>query len=316
MEFLNLKRIYEKNKKLIDKYTSHVIQSGRYIKRVGFECVTCASGTDALNLAIAETGLAGKRVAVPSFGFQAAEEMVMLNGGTPVHVDVKHYNMDPELIPDDIDGVIAMELFGTSCEHFDIRRRIGDKPFIIDVAQNFGGSMEERMCDADIITTSFFPSKLLGCFGDGGAVFTKRKSDRMRAYKDHGRAKDDKSRRLMLRGVNSRLDEIQAAVLLARLETFDNERAMRTEVADATIEVHVDSASGYCINMMSDNRKVDIKFFNDRGIPTKIYYPTPLYPHINALYLSEHIFQLPVDPYFTVGEVETLKEALNDFANR
>jgi UDP-2-acetamido-2-deoxy-ribo-hexuluronate aminotransferase len=339
MEFINLKRIYEKNKKAIDRNVNDVLSSGRYIggkyvdeiedklsQYIKTLCITCGNGTDALLIALETLGLRGKRVAIPAFGFRAAWEMVrvLAVNSDPVFVDIgDDFNINPELIPDDVDGVVAMSLFGVDCKYEAIRNKIGwNKRFIIDAAQSFTSDIGRQLVFADIVTTSFHPTKLLGCFGDGGALFTNNTyfRDVARCYRNHGRSIHGGCYVLEY-GINSRLDNLQAAVLVARFENFEDELEMRKNIAFeyGTIKKHLEKSLYSCYSILSNNRETIRKSIEERGVPTKCYYNQPIFYNCNcpnSKRVAEKIFQVPIDPYMTKKEINIVKEAINDFTVR
>ncbi len=338
MEFLNLKRIYEKNKKLIDRNVNDVLSSGKFIggkyveelemllsQYTNTHCITCGNGTDALHIAIKLMHLEGKKIALPAFGFRAALEMIQLLGAEPIFVDIgDDFNINPYLIPDDIDGVIAMSLFGVNCDYRAIREKIGwEKPFIIDAAQSFSPDIGKQAEIADIVTTSFHPTKLLGCFGDGGALFTNQATERdvARCYRNHGRSYVERDNYIMVGGINSRLDNIQAAILCARLERLGDEVMMREAIANEYGLLDTESLCT-CYSILVNNRDKIRKSIEERGVPTKCYYRKPLYHNYltpnfeKALSTSKRIFQVPIDPYMTKKEINTVKEIISDYPIR
>ena len=331
MQFLNLKRIYERNKKSIDKNINDVLSSGRFIGGKYVEeledllsyytnstCITCGNGTDALHIALRLMQVDNKRIALPAFGFRAALEMIYLLGAQPVFVDIgDDFNINPELIPDDIDGVIAMSLFGVNCKYNEIRQKIGwEKKFIIDAAQSFSSNIGCQAEIADVVTTSFHPTKILGCFGDGGALFTNQTIERdvARSYRNHGRSHVNKDEYLMI-GTNSRLDNIQAAILVARFESFSDELWMR-EVIARMYEIP-NSRSLYPFHSILVNNRDEIrKSIEARGVPTKCYYKEPLSDCPKAKTASKRILQVPIDPYMTAKEIKKVKEIVCDYPIR
>ena len=239
MQFRDLQRQYEKLKDSIDKSIAEVLFSAHFISGeqvtalentladyVGVKhCITCGNGTDAISIALMAWGIgSGDAVFVPDFTFFSSGECPAAIGATPVFVDVKKetYNLDPEALEQEVkkvltDGrykpraVIGVDLFGLPAEYEAIRR-ICDKYHLLlleDGAQGFGGRIgEKRACSfGDISTTSFFPAKPLGCYGDGGAIFTDDDmlAERMRSIAVHGKNREDKYDNIRL-GMNSRLD--------------------------------------------------------------------------------------------------------------
>ena len=259
MEFRNLKRQYEYLKSDIDKNIQSVISNtsfigGEMVSRLEHDlasyvnvkhCITCANGTDALQLALMAWRIGkGDAVFVPDFTFFSTGEVVSAVGATPVFMDVRKdtFNMDVNSLEEQIKKVkeqgrlnprvvIPVDLFGQPAEYDEIRRICNREGLLLleDGAQGFGGRIgEKKTCSfGDISTTSFFPAKPLGCYGDGGAVFTDNDewAELIRSYKVHGKG-TNKYDNVRI-GMNSRLDTIQAAVLLAKLPVFMTEGSLR-----------------------------------------------------------------------------------------
>lgn len=253
MEFRNLKKQYQELKTVIDFNIQEVIQSTNFIsgkqvseledrlaKYVGVKhCISCANGTDALTLALMAWNIgAGDALFVPDFTFFSSGEVVAYEGAVPIFVDVKEdtFNIDPDKLRKAIvkvikEGkytpvvIIAVDLFGQPAEMEEIRKIADEYGLLIleDGAQGFGGEINgKKACSfGDISTTSFFPAKPLGCYGDGGAVFTDNDewAALISSYRIHGKGsyKYDNVRI----GMNSRLDTLQAAILLAKLDAFE-----------------------------------------------------------------------------------------------
>ena len=252
MEFRDLKKQYAALKNDIDHQIDEVIASSRFIggskvseleeklaAYVGVKhCVTCGNGTDALELARMAWGIGeGDAVFVPDFTFFSSGEVVAILGATPVFVDVDEdtFNMDAASLEKAITGVIAdgklrpsvvvpVDLFGLPANFPEIRK-VADKyglKILEDGAQGFGGEINgQKACSfGDISTTSFFPAKPLGCYGDGGAIFTNddEAAELIRSYCVHGKGKMKYDNVRI--GMNSRLDSIQAGILLPKLAAF------------------------------------------------------------------------------------------------
>lgn len=295
-------------------------------------CITCANGTDALVLALRALDVKpGDEIIIPSFTFFATAEAVSLLGATPVLVDInpETYNIDPlkveEKISSKTKAVIAVSLYGLCAELLQLKA-ICEKNniFLIeDAAQSFGASMSgHKSCSiADISCTSFFPSKPLGCYGDGGALFTKNESfaKKLKELRAHGQEKRYKHVSI---GYNSRLDTIQAAILIEKLNIFEDEIAKRQIVATkyntafATLTKLQKIPSNfqsvfaqYTIEV--DNREEVQAKLSKAGIPTAVHYPIPL--HWQPIYKSEHqktslihsenaslrVMSLPMHPYLS-----------------
>lgn len=313
MEFIDLKSQYQKLKPQIDTAIQRVLNHGQYIlgpevaqleeRLVAYTgagyCITVANGTDALQIALMALGVGpGDEVITPGFTYIATAETVALLRAKPVYVDIdaRTYNLDPALIEAAITprtkAIIPVSLYG-QCADFDAINAIAARhgiPVIEDAAQSFGASYKGRKsCNLSTIAcTSFFPSKPLGCYGDGGAIFTSDEelAKVMRQIARHGQ---DRRYHHIRVGVNSRLDTIQAAVLLPKLAILDEEMAQRQEVAERYakllnaagisttpyIEPHNTSAwAQYTVRV--PNREAVQKRLLDAGIPTAVHYPIPL----------------------------------------
>jgi len=255
MEFIDLKAQYIALKADIEARIARVLDHGRYIlgpevaeleeqlaSFTGAEhCISVANGTDALQIALMALGVGpGDEVITPGFSYIATAETVALLGARPVYVDIdaSSYNIDPGLIEAAITprtrAIIPVSLYG-QCADFDAINAVAaryDLPVIEDGAQSFGASYKGRKsCNLSLIgCTSFFPSKPLGCYGDGGAIFTSdpELAKVMRQIARHGQERRYHHARV---GINSRLDTVQAAVLLGKLAVFDDEMARRQVIA-------------------------------------------------------------------------------------
>lgn len=325
MQFRDLHAQYEALKPQIDAAVLGAIDEGRYIsgpqvaelegqlaEYVGVRhCVTCANGTDALQLALMAWGVGpGDAVFVPDFTFFSSGEVVAAVGATPVFVDVdeRSFNIDPDklesaIIAIEAEGslnpcaVVAVDLFGLPadyrlltpiCDRYDLM-------LLEDGAQGFGGAIgDARACSfGDISTTSFFPAKPLGCYGDGGAVFTDNDewAALVRSYAVHGKGsmKYDNVRV----GMNSRLDTIQAAILQVKLAAFaDHEVDDVNRVADwydealagmplvlpKRYEDFTSSWAQYTVQLTEGADRAALQAaLKEQGIPTMVYYPKPMH---------------------------------------
>jgi dTDP-4-amino-4,6-dideoxygalactose transaminase len=302
-------------------------------------CVACANGTDALMIVLRAWNIGpGDAVFVPAFTFAATAEVVALVGASPVFVDVYEdtYNLDPASLEAAIAlvkrdnklkprAVIPVDLFGQPADYAAIEpicKREGLKLFD-DTAQGFGGLLNGRRAGGigDAAATSFFPAKPLGCYGDGGATFTNddELAEMLRSIRVHGQG-TDKYENVRI-GVNSRLDTIQAAILLEKFKIFPDEIELREKVARRYSQAFsktnrivvprvIDGAQStwaqYTIQV-SDRAKLqaDLKA---KGIPTAVYYPIPLneqraykqYPSVptpKSAVLSKTVVSLPMHPY-------------------
>jgi UDP-2-acetamido-2-deoxy-ribo-hexuluronate aminotransferase len=313
-------------------------------------CVSVSSGTDALQIALmAEEVGRGHAVFLPAFTYTATAEVPLLLGATPVFVDVdpETFQIDPAHLARRIDevraagrlqprAIIGVDLFGQPADWpalVDIGRR-NDLFLLDDLAQSFGASLHERMLgsQADATATSFFPSKPLGAYGDGGALFTEREdqAELYRSLRTHG---EGKTRYEVLRtGMNGRLDSIQAAVLLAKMAVFPEELRARERIARVydqrlgnavkTPKRVADSTSAWAIYaiLLPDEATRDRTQATLRanGVPTAIYYPRPL--HRQPAYSAHHdgaslpvsedlaarILALPIHPDLTDIDVERI----------
>ncbi len=327
MEFRGLKAQYKALKKEIDSAVLNVLESSQYIggqevqslekklsAYVGVKhCITCANGTDALSISLKALGIEkGDIVLIPDFTFFASGEAVSFVGATPVFVDVddKTFNICPKKIEqtiselnqkgygNNIKAIMAVDLFGLPANYSELQK-IADKYnlFILeDAAQGFGGSINgQKACSfGDIAITSFFPAKPLGCYGDGGAIFTNcdNLAKFIRSYVVHGKNGDDKYDNVMV-GVNSRLDTIQAAILRVKLKAFMNYEldAVNKIAQNYNLEFknndyqlpyipdgNISSFSQYTIRLDSKEQRDALKSeYETKGIPTMIYYNKPMH---------------------------------------
>jgi UDP-2-acetamido-2-deoxy-ribo-hexuluronate aminotransferase len=370
MEFIDLKEQYARLKVEIDAGIAGVLAHGKYIlgpevgeleeKLAAFVgvkyCITCANGTDALQIAQMALGVgAGDEVITPGFGYIAAAETIALLLAKPVYVDVdkRTYNLDPAKLEAAITSrtkaIIPISLFG-QCADYDEINRIAEKyniPVIEDAAQSFGAEYKGRKsCNLTTVAiTSFFPSKPLGCYGDGGAIFTNDEelATKLRQIARHGQ---DRRYHHLRVGVNSRLDTIQAAVLLAKLEVFTNELRLRREVASRYdlffkgMTVSSDYAENwpglvsapfvapYSISVYAQytlqvsNRADFIAKCDAKDIPTAIHYPIPLnkQPAVRdnntrlpiGSALSEKVVSIPMHPYLSESDQTSLLTKVRD----
>ena len=352
MPFVDLGAQRERLGSRIDSAVMKVISHGQYImgpevaeleielaQRAGVRAaVSCGSGTEALLLPLMAWQVGpGDAVFVPSFTFPATAEVAVLVGATPVFVDVSAdtFNMDPESLRAAVKhatamghrprAVIAVDLFGQPADYGAIVEAVREENLLLlaDAAQSFGAAYHSKPVGSlgDATATSFFPAKPLGCYGDGGAVFTDDESlaDVMRSIRCHG---EGASRYDIVRtGINGRLDTIQAAVLLQKLQIFDEELATRDLVAKRYSQSLADwvvtpvlapgttsAWAQYTLQLPGRDRlRQDL---DQAGIPTAIYYPRPL--HHQPAYkdgllpdegapvaesLSHRVVSLPVHPY-------------------
>lgn len=365
MQFRDLKKQYEVLKKDIDQAMIDVAASSAYIMGKPVKeleaalaeyvrvkhCVSCGNGTDALTIALKVLGVgAGDAVFVPDFTFFASAEVISLEGAHPVFVDVEEESFN--ICAADLEAkvqqtiaqgqytpkaVIAVDLFGLPANYPAVREvadRYGLK-IIEDGAQGFGGTLNgKRACGfGDIGTTSFFPAKPLGCYGDGGAIFTD--SDEYAALADsfrvHGKGsfKYDNVRI----GVNSRLDTLQAAILQVKFRAFcdyeldavNKAAAMYTERLSGVVDTpmvpegYYSSWAQYTIKLRDRATRDALQSaLKEAGIPSMVYYPTPMHkqtahapygPYADdlcpvATSLCDRVLSLPIHPYITEEDVE------------
>jgi len=287
MEFIDLAAQQRLIKKNIDAGIARVLAHGKYIlgpevgeleeKLAAFVgakyCITVANGTDALQIAQMAFGIGpGDEVITPGFTYIATAETVALLGAKPVYVDIdpRTYNLDPALLESAITprtkAIIPVSLYG-QCADMDAINAIAKKhgvPVIEDAAQSFGATYKgKKSCNLSTVAcTSFFPSKPLGCYGDGGAIFTNEDELAivMRQIARHGQ---DRRYHHIRVGVNSRLDTLQAAILLPKLEIFSNEVELRKEVAKRYDELFLSQAGGS--RSGGDNASVSESLFRHSG---------------------------------------------------
>ena len=305
-------------------------------------CITVANGTDALQIALMALGVGpGDEVITPGFSYIAAAEAVAILGAKVVYIDIDpvSYTLDPALIESAITprtkAIIPVSLYGQPAE-FDAINAVAARhgiPVVEDAAQSFGATYKGiRSCNlTTIATTSFFPSKPLGCYGDGGAIFTSdpELAKAMRQIARHGQEKRYVHVRV---GMNSRLDTLQAAILLPKLAILDDELAARQSVADAytaalsnhgiatpRIAAHSRSAWAQYTVRMSDRAQVQAAL-EATGVPTVVHYPLPLnrqpavsdpaahLPHGDAA--ANEVLSLPMHPYLTPRDIDRIANAL------
>lgn len=358
INFIDLQGQYQKYKIEIDEQIQQVLDSSGYIMGpkvaeleanlaafVGSKhAIACSSGTDALLLALMALNIkAGDEVITTPFTFIATAEMIAFVGARPVFVDIdeKTYNIDVSQIEakitDKTKAIMPVSLFGQIAE-MDAINTIAKKhnlKVIEDAAQSFGATYNgKRSCNlSDIGTTSFFPAKPLGCYGDGGAVFTNddELASRMRIILNHGQTQRYIHSHV---GINGRLDAIQAGVLNVKLKYFDDEISQRQKVADfyndslkniviPFVEQNNQSVwAQYCIRVT--DRDTMLKKCSDKGVPTGVYYPIPLHLQEVFSYLgykngdfpvtekvSLDIMALPMSAFLTTEEQNYIIEVVN-----
>lgn len=358
MQFIDLKAQYQHLKEKIDKRIADVLAHGKYImgpevqeleenlaKYVGVKhAITCANGTDALTLSLMVLDIKeGDAVFCPTFTFFATAEVISFANAKPVFVDSNEQTFN--ICPIDLEkriqqtilegklkpkAIIAVDLFGLPANYPEIEAiaKKYDLKLIEDAAQGFGGSIHGKKAGSfgDIATTSFFPAKPLGCYGDGGAIFTNNDeyADLVRSYRVHGKG-NDKYDNVRI-GMNSRLDTIQAGILLEKLAEFPQELINRNVVASHyEIELSSDYKTpqvphGYLSSwaqytLVDENRDVVMAQYKEKGIPTVVYYGTCMHQQTAfsdlgyqegdfpiAEKLAKQVFSLPMHPYLTLNK--------------
>jgi len=366
--FIDLKSQYQQIKPDVDAAIQSVLNHGQYIMGpevtqlekeladyIGVKhVVSCSSGTDALVLPLMAKKLEkSDAVFTVSFTFFATAETISLAGGTPVFVDVdsRTFNMDVNHLEAQIEAVIAkgelqpkgimpVDLFGLPAD-YDAINAIAEKydMFVLeDAAQGFAGDYKgKKACGlAQSAATSFFPAKPLGCYGDGGAVFTDDTEfyDELVSLRVHGQSKvGDKYDNVNI-GLNARMDTIQAAVLLEKLKLYDGEIEQRNRVAERyskNLEGVVETPyvpKGYGsvwaqYSVLSDKREIIREALGEKGIPSAVYYPVPI--HTSTAYkhlgyksgdlpvtekLSTKVFSLPMHPYLEDQQIDEISEVI------
>lgn len=370
MQFIDLKSQYEKLSNEINQNIQNVLDSGQYMmgdyvmqlekelaEYVGVKyCITCANGTDALHLVLMAWNIKeGDAVFVPSFTFYSTAEVVSIVGATPIFIDTdpRTFNIDcsklEKAIKDIINEgklfpkvIIPVDLFGQPANYNEVVKIAQKYNLLIleDAAQGFGGSIDGKMACSfgDIATTSFFPAKPLGCYGDGGALFTNNEEyyQLLTSLRVHGKGtfKYDNVRV----GMNSRLDTIQAAILLPKLHAFiDYELDKRNQYADLYSKSltnyvttpyvpkgYVSSWAQYTILLKDENERNYLQSeLKKKDIPTMVYYPTPMhkqtvYSHYNfnlndlkkCEEISKRCLSLPMHPYLDNETVKIISNVL------
>ncbi|GAJ46422.1 UDP-2-acetamido-2-deoxy-3-oxo-D-glucuronate aminotransferase [Holospora elegans E1] len=371
MQFINLKAQLERLRSDIDSAIKRVLDHGIFImgpevyeleKQLENFCdvkhaITCSNGTDALNLGLMAYQVGpGDAVFVPSFTFAATAEVVAWRGAVPVFIDVleSSYNMDPQSLEQGIShakrlgltpkGIIPVDLFGHPADYDEIQAiATAHRLWIIaDAAQSFGATYKTKKVGTigDIATTSFFPAKPLGCYGDGGAVFTNDDdlASIIRSLRVHGQGKEKYDNVRI--GVNCRLDTIQAAILIEKMKVFPDELMTRQKIADAYQQgmqdiLHVpvchreatSSWAQYTVRLPDEVcRSTLMKRLKDVEIPSVIYYEKPL--HLQSAYknyptatgeslpqceaLSKNVLSLPMSGYMDEADrvIQAIKKCV------
>ena len=356
MEFIDLSAQQARIKDKIDARIQAVLAHGKYImgpevaeleKGLSAFCgcplqaLTCSNGTDAISLVLMAMGIGpGDAVIVPSFTFAATAEVVALQRATPVFADVLDttFNMDPESLKRAVviarqrglkpKAVITVDLFGQSADYDAIEAIANENglALICDAAQGFGGIYKGRKVGTigNATTTSFFPAKPLGCYGDGGAVFTSDKvlDETMKSLRVHGKGTDKYDNARV--GLNARLDTLQAGILIEKLAIFGDEIDARNRVASRyssafadhseiiapmVLDGCVSSWAQYTLRLPATKRDAISAAMSKKGVPSVVYYPLPLhlqnaykmYPRTGDINVSERlakeVLSIPMHPY-------------------
>lgn len=356
--FIDLKSQYKSIEDNVKARINKVLEHGQYVmgpevaelesklaEYVGVKhCIGASSGTDTLMIAMMALGIgAGDEVITSPFTFIATGEMIALLGAKPVFVDIdpRTYNIDPAKIEAAITpktkAIMPVSLYG-QCADFDAINAIANKhglPVIEDAAQSFGATYKgKKSCALSTIgSTSFFPSKPLGAYGDGGALFTNDDAlaKVMREIRAHGQEKHYYHARL---GVNGRLDTMQAAVLLAKMDVFPEEVIARNTIAEKYSELlkdhvttpYVDSfnTSVYAqYTILVDDRSTVQQKLKDLGVPTAVHYPIPLnlqpvFAHMNqpegsfpiSESIAKRVMSLPMSPYLSDTLIQRIAKSV------
>lgn len=356
IEFIDLKTQQVRIKREIDEGIARVLAHGQYIlgpevteleeKLASYtgakHCITVANGTDALQIAQMALGIGpGDEVITPGFTYIATAETAAVLGATPVFVDIdpRTYNLNPALLEAAITSrtkaIIPVSLYG-QCADFDAINAIAARhgiPVIEDAAQSFGATYRGRKsCNLSTIAcASFFPSKPLGCYGDGGAVFTND-DELAKIVRQIARHGQDRRYHHIRVGVNSRLDTLQAAILLPKLAILDDEIAMRQQVASrysallngksiTLPHIEADNTSVYAqFTIRVDERDAVQEQLKAAGVPSVVHYPIPLnkqpavadalaiLPHGDLA--AEQVLSLPMHPYLGLEDQQHIASVL------
>lgn len=369
IEFIDLKEQYRYLQNEMKSNIETVLKHGKYIlgpevkeleqqlaEYAGVRhAISCSNGTDALLMTLMAWGVGrGDAVFTTPFTFIATAEVISLLGATPIFVDIDAdtYNIDVKMLEQSIErtvnegklnpkAIIPVDLFGLPADYdaiINVARKSGLK-VLEDAAQSFGSIYKQKRAGslADAAATSFFPAKPLGCYGDGGAIFTDEDelAEKLMSIRVHGQGRD-KYENVRI-GINGRLDTIQAAILLAKLKVFDEELRARNQIAlKYTLGLKnvlktpsipnelVSSWAQYSV-LAEDQKKREIlrEKLNKAGVPTAVYYPIPLHLQQTFQYLgykegdfpvsedvSRRIFSLPMHPYLKDETIEEIIKAI------
>jgi dTDP-4-amino-4,6-dideoxygalactose transaminase len=373
--FIDLKAQYQALKSEIDENIQAVLDDGRYINGPAlakFEqelaeysgvkhAIGCSSGTDALVIPLMAMGVncghgktKQKAVFVPAFTYTASAEVIALVGGRPVFVDVdaETFNMDPEALRSEIEkvktegkyepaAIMSVDLFGQPADYDKIEEiaKEFELDLLCDAAQGLGGELNGRRVGSfgRVTGTSFFPAKPLGCYGDGGAIFTDDDdlAAVIRSIRTHGTGSHKYE--VLRIGMNGRLDTIQAAILSVKLAAFEGEIAKRNELADYynselgnlvdVPKIMPNARSSWAQYVLKTTEREGIqKHLKDRNIPTMVYYPSPM--HFQIAYkqygdgegsmpvseaLCSDVMALPMHPYMSDETAENIVNSVKSY---
>jgi len=361
IDFANLQLQYQKYKDKIDANLQKILNKSNYI--LGEEvtilekelenftgakyAITCSSGTDALLLALMAIDIQpGDEVITSPFTWISTGEMIALLKAKPVFVDIESstYNIDANLIEKAITkktkAIMPVSLYGQPAD-MDVIQSIADKynlKIIIDGAQSFGSTYNNKTDSnlGDISITSFYPSKPLGCYGDGGAVFTNNNdyAKKLKMLRVHGQTERNYHKYI---GIGGRMDTIQAAILLAKLEYFSQEIKDRQKIAEyytaslsdilqiPTIKTNKTSVWAQYTVRVKDRDKIQNKL-KKKGIPTSVFYPIPLHLQECFKYLnykkgdfiisekvSNEVISLPMNPFLTRDQINFVTSSIKEY---
>lgn len=367
IKFLDLQTQQKKINIKLSKKLGEVLKSTNYImgpevfelekNLVNFTkakyCVSCASGTDALILSLLSLKIGrGDLVVCPSFTFPATAEAILITGATPIFVDVskRTFNLCYKKLENILEkhkskknrikAVIAVDLFGLPANYTKLKKISKEYKvsIIADAAQSFGGTLNDIKVGSinDITCTSFFPAKPLGCYGDGGAVFVNKKNlkDKIVSLRAHGKSKDKYT--IIDVGLNSRLDTLQAVILLEKMKIFDWELEKKNIIA----KEYLRELEGYYklpyipngarsswaqFTLQTKKRGKVINYLKEKSIPVAIYYPIPMHRQPaykkynnknselnNSIDLSKSVFSIPIHPYLDGNQQEFIIKSLKN----
>ena len=376
MDFIDLKTQQKLIRKKIDERISNVLNHGQYIQGPEIKelenklsifskskfVLCCSSGTDALLLGLIALGLKPKdAVIVPSFTFASTAEAVCMLGGIPFFSDVKldTFNICEKSISKCIEkskklgisikGIITVGLFGQPCDMKKIKEVANANKLWVfdDAAQSFGAIYNDNVSGnlCEISATSFFPAKPLGCYGDGGALFTNDENLYKVAYSCHLHGMGSDKYKYERIGLNGRIDTIQAAILLEKLKIFKSEIIKRNKIAEKykkifkTLNTNIklprvlpktrSTWAQFTIQLPEGCNRDELQVkMKDKNIPTAIYYPIPIHCQIpyksfptssdnlkKTNILSNNVISLPMHPYLTTKNIEYIAQSLHDILN-